>query len=111
MLNGTAVSSIEFLFAGAAGAAIAAVALWHRHWWWATALRGTAVNCLVVASFALRMRRRGERGGQIRDLLARTHPHLLSDTLVLVSSTLIPMALTTAVALESSRRSHSTSMP
>jgi hypothetical protein len=86
MLNGTAFSSVEFLFAGAAAAAIAAAALWHRHWWWATALCG-AVNCLVVASFAMRMRRRGETGGQIRDLLdtevrqriARTHPHLLSD--------------------------------
>lgn len=110
-LNGTRFSTLEFGFASLAALLIALAFVLHGSWLPGVLAVGTAVNCSIVAGFGATSWIRGDHGHRMRELLRsdvrRTvgaeHPRLLTDTLLLAASALLPFALTTAVIADSVR--------
>ncbi len=110
-LNGVVFSTIEFLLVGAAAIFIGVAFGLHHRWFGAILAAGTAVNALVVVTFALAALRRGERDNSLRSLtratyreeLRREHPTMMRDTLALTGAVLAPYVLVVAVAVERGR--------
>ncbi len=110
-LNGVVFSMVEFLLVAAAASFIAIGFGVNDRWVGAALAAGTAINSLVVVTFAVAALQRGERGNSLGDLtdasyreqLRREHPRMTRDTLALTGTVLVPYLLLVAVAVERGR--------
>lgn len=110
-INGTRFSTLEFAFACLAALFIAVAFLLQGRWLIGVLGCGTAANCSVVAGFGWVSWICGDRGRRVRDLLKpdvrhavrAEHPRLLTDTLLIAASALLPFVLAIAVLADGVR--------
>lgn len=110
-LNGVVFALIEFLVIAGAAAFIGVAYGRHGNGIGVLAAAGTVLNCLLVATFATVDLARGERGASLLKMLdreyraqvARRHPGLMTDTMIIAVTALIPYLLAATVGADAIR--------
>jgi hypothetical protein len=106
--NGIAFAIAEFLLVAVVAALLAAGYARQGQAVAAVLALGTALNSLVVVAFGIVAWRRGERGTPLsvvfsrsgRRDLTRAHPRLMSDTMIVAITALVPFVLLAATLAE-----------
>lgn len=111
-LNGVAFSIAEFTLVAVAAALIAAGYARQDHPAGVVLAVGTGLNSLVIVGLGVVAWRRGERGTPLPQVfsragradLAREHPKLMADTLLVAIAAVVPFVLLAVALAESVRR-------